>query len=778
MRVARGLVFGVALLLLAPASATRPAETCDGDCDRDARVTIDELVRLVTAVLDGNVAACSAGDIDRDNAISVDEVVAAVTNALFGCRVLPPPSDKVRLFPGLKLEVGSDPISLAVADVDGDGRLDVSTANRGSTDVSLLLRSPGGGFQRYLRVAGGTGPAAVIATALGVAVRPAMLAANSLSDDVSVIAMSDGAVTTERYPVGRAPTALAAADLDGDSVNDVVVGNRASGDVSVLLGRKDGSLMPPQSSAVGGAPASIAVGDVDGDSIPDIVTALGTPSLAILSGGGGGELSAPRLIDAGQSASFVAIEDFNLDDARDLVVVGEIDELQGVATLGVLLGRGNGTFQTTERVVIEARFEGIAVDDLDGDDAPEVISADDRNVVVRFGNGTGTFPSSIALPSGCPVSAVAVADLDGDAVKDVVYTCGADDEVAVLWGLGGRRFAAEQVLGVAGLLPTRVLAVDINGDTAVDLATVNGLSDDISIVAGEGDGRFAAAVEVATQPGLLAAAFGDLDGDGAADLVSGHESSACRDCLAVFRNAGENGFERRLQLSVSPRLVGLAIANVGDDSLGDIISLGADGVSLFVGLGDFVFEPARTFATGIAPRAMAVADLDGDGISDVATANVGSVDVSVLLSTRAGAFVPAATLPLSFEPAGIVAADVDADGRIDLVVNGGGLVAVFLGRGTGAFSSEERVAAPLRGGPIALADVDGDLLIDLVAVDSGSAVYLGAGALSFRPALRFAGNALAADLTLADVHGDGRLDMVTANSTLPGSISVMAGLGP
>jgi len=778
MRHVRALVFGVALFMLAPASATRPAETCGGDCDSDARVTIDEIVRLVTSVLDGDVGACSAGDLDRDGAISVDEVVVALTNALFGCSISLPPSDKIRLFPGLQLGVGSEPISLAIADVDGDGRLDVGTANRRSNDVSLLLRSPGGGFQRYLRVAGGAGPQAVIATALGVAAPRVVLAANRLSDDLTVIAVRDGTVVSERYPVGKAPTALAAADLDSDSIHDVVVANRASGDVSVLLGRKDGSLMPPRSFVVGGAPSSIAVGDIDGDSIPDVVTALGTPNLAILSGGGGGELGTPRLIDAGIAASVVAVDDFNLDGAHDLVVVGELDELEGVATLGILLGHGNGTFQTAERVVIEANFEGIAVEDIDDDHVPDVISAGDLNVFVRFGNGDGTFTSSLALPSGCPVSAVVVADLDGDVVKDVVHACGSDDEVAVLWGLGGRRFAAEQVLSIGGLLPERVLTIDVNGDGVIDLATVNGLSDDISILSGEGDGRFTGAVEVATQPGLLAAAFGDLDGDAAADLVSGHESSACRDCLVVFRNARDDGFERRIEFSVSPRLVGLAVANVGHDSLGDIISLGTDGVSLFVGLGDFVFEPARRFATGVDPRAMSVADLDDDGLSDVATANLGSIDVSVLLSTRAGEFSPAATLPLTFEPAGIAAADVNADGRIDLVVNGGGRIAVFLGRGGGAFSSEERVATPLRGGPIALADVDGDLLIDLVAVDSGSAVYLGAGDLSFRPALRFAGSPLAADLALADVNGDGRPDIVTANSTLPGSISVMAGVGP
>src|SRR6185436_922790 len=114
-------------------------------------------------------------------------------------------------------------------------------------------------------------------------------------------------------------------------------------------------------------------------------------------------------------------------------------------------------------------------------------------------------------------------------------------------------------LSIGGLLPERVLTIDVNGDGVIDLATVNGLSDDISILSGEGDGRFTGAVEVATQPGLLAAAFGDLDGDAAADLVSGHESSACRDCLVVFRNARDDGFERRIQLSVSPRLVELAV---------------------------------------------------------------------------------------------------------------------------------------------------------------------------------------------------------------------------
>jgi hypothetical protein len=768
--VARGLV--AALVTACALRIAAQGVLCNGDCDGDADVTADEIVRMAAAALGGNASACSAGDADGNGDITVDEIMTAVTHALHGCVPKLSGSAAIRLFPGFKLGVGRQPVSLSLADMDGDGRVDVSTANGGSNDLSLRLRTASGGFAGDARIAAGCGPRFVLAAAIAGGGHRAILAANSESDELSVTVVSQAGVVTERYRVGDSPVALAAADLDGDSLNDVIVANRGSADVSILSGTPDGSFLPARSFSAGGSPRSVASGDINGDLMADVVVALGARHLVALHGLGNGELRPANTIDAGMPVSVVVIDDLNLDHANDLVVLGGTSD--NASNVGVLLGNGDGSFQAAEYVAATSS-QAIAVTDIDADMVPDLVSADDASVSVFFDLGVAEFEQELSLPSGCSVSAVAVADLDGDEMNDIVFACGFDDEVGVFWGLGRRRFAAERILPAGGLLPERILVADVNADAVPDLATVNGLSNDISILQADGEGGFAPPVVVATQDGLLGAALGDLNGDAAADLVTSHESAACRDCLIVFSRQAGGAFERRRQLALAPRVVDLAIADLDENALGDIIALGTEQVSVFVGLGGFEFAPETKTFVGSEARAMSVADLDADGRSDIATVNGGSMDVTVLFAAHDGGFAPALSLPLTVEPASIAAVDANADGHVDLFIQGGGRFSIFFGHGGGVFSAEQRIGNLVAGGRFALADIDGDGFADLVAISGGSAVHLGTGTFL---SLRFAGNPLAADVALVDVNGDGALDIATANATLPGSVSVMLGSRP
>ena len=75
------------------------------------------------------------------------------------------------------------------------------------------------------------------------------------------------------FEAGRRPVSVAAADLDGDSVPDVVTANQDSDEVSVLLGNGDGSFQAALVFAVGDSPFSVAAADLNGDTVPDLVTA-------------------------------------------------------------------------------------------------------------------------------------------------------------------------------------------------------------------------------------------------------------------------------------------------------------------------------------------------------------------------------------------------------------------------------------------------------------------------------------------------------------------------
>ena len=121
---------------------------------------------------------------------------------------------------------GDGPVSVAVADLDGDTVPDLVTANQNSDNVSVLRGNGDGTFQ-----------------------------------------------TAVVYAAGDGPFSVAVADLDGDTFPDLVTANFNSDDVSVLLGIGDGTFQPAAAFAVGGFPRSVAVADLDGDTFPDLVTA-------------------------------------------------------------------------------------------------------------------------------------------------------------------------------------------------------------------------------------------------------------------------------------------------------------------------------------------------------------------------------------------------------------------------------------------------------------------------------------------------------------------------
>ena len=93
-----------------------------------------------------------------------------------------------------------------------------------------------------------------------------------------------------KFPAGDGPESVAATDLNGDSISDLVIANGDSDDVSVLLGNGDGSFRAAVSFAVGFRPPSVAVADLDGDTVPDLVTANLTNSVSVLLGNGDGSL--------------------------------------------------------------------------------------------------------------------------------------------------------------------------------------------------------------------------------------------------------------------------------------------------------------------------------------------------------------------------------------------------------------------------------------------------------------------------------------------------------
>src|SRR5262249_47424787 len=211
---------------------------------------------------------------------------------------------------------------------------------------------------------------------------------------------------------------------------------------------------------------------------------------------------------AGTGAKAIALADLDGDNKLD-VVTGN------TATVSVLRGNGNGTFQAHVDYPGEFAFSpnALAIADFDGDGKLDVVAGTSDEVALLRGNGDGTLQAKV--PIGIGLTALTTADFNADGKPDLagVGTGGG----MVLLGNGDGSFQARTF--VAGQNPQSVFAADLDHDGVTDLVVTTSSADTVSVLLGDGTGGFAAKPEVATGSRPMSAAVADIDGDGNADIV-------------------------------------------------------------------------------------------------------------------------------------------------------------------------------------------------------------------------------------------------------------------
>ncbi|MBI3817439.1 MAG: VCBS repeat-containing protein [Planctomycetes bacterium] len=267
------------------------------------------------------------------------------------------------------LAVGNEPLSVAVGDLNNDGKLDLVAANKLDNNISALLGNGDGTFAAAVNKATGNGPVAVF---LG--------------------------------------------DLNANGNLDAITVNKTANSISILLGNGNGTFANKSDKAVGASPAYGGVIDLNADGKLDIVTASSTAStISVLIGNGVGGVAAKVDYPVGAaSTTFMALGDVNGDGKPDVNV--------DAASLSVLLGNGDGTFPAP---MLSAGVPGnqIFLGDLNNDSKLDLVSPAGT---VRLGNGDGTFGTDVGYsPNG---AYMAIGDFNGDSKLDVeeipeVSTC-------------------------------------------------------------------------------------------------------------------------------------------------------------------------------------------------------------------------------------------------------------------------------------------------------------------------------------------------------------------
>jgi hypothetical protein len=341
---------------------------------------------------------------------------------------------------------------------------------------------------------------------------------------------------------GDGPSAVAAADLDGDGDQDLAVGNFSSGDVTILRNAGSGNFAEPASSPepVGAGAYSIVAADLDGDADRDLAVGSQTSSdVTILRNTGSGNFVEPASSPepVGDTPYSVAAADLDGNGSRDLAVVN-------LASENVTILRNTGAGNFVELVTSPELAGGdpiaLAAADLDGDADQDLAVANsfDNNISILRNAGGGNFSQPATSPeaAGGEPRSVAAADLDGDGDQDLAVTNKGTDDVTILRNTGAGNFIQPATSPeAAGLDPGSLAAADFDGDGDQDLAIANQVSDDVTILRNSGAGNFS---QPASSPELagdrpLSVAAADLDGDGDPDLALANQLT---DSVSILRN--------------------------------------------------------------------------------------------------------------------------------------------------------------------------------------------------------------------------------------------------
>jgi hypothetical protein len=593
---------------------------------------------------------------------------------------------------------------------------------------------------------------------------------------------------------------MATADFNHDGFLDIVTTD-STNTISVLLGNGDGTFQPAVNYTVP-TPRDIAVADFNRDGKLDLVISANF-SLVVMLGNGDGTFKAP--ITASSQAGSMVVGDFNGDGIPDLALTG--------SPVYILLGKGDGTFQPPifNGSVLFAGF-GVAVGDINGDGKLDVIAGSQDGIFVMLGDGKGNLSTPVDIGFGPNPTQVALADVNGDKKLDAVVFDPLGGNFWVLLGKGDGTFqpATSYPMGTAQALATGFLVADLNGDGILDVAVAGqtplpGVQfltapGTILVFSGSGDGTFQPGVQYNPSGEVTwALAAGDFNGDGLADLAFVSIRTSTPTQVGVMFGAPQpwslgNTFLSPNSFAVGP-IPGLpALADLNGDGILDmaVANAGFGGnLSVLIGNGNGTFQPAVSYPTAFGASSVVVGDFNGDGKPDIAVANGTGSNILVFPGNGDGTFgAPIASFNIIGGAFYLAAGDFNKDGKLDLAVIGTVGVQIALGNGDGTFRGSlgpPTLSPPA--GPVAVADLNGDGNLDLVvtAVNVNIAISLQPGTISvmlghgdgtFAAAVSYSIGKAATSVAIGDLNGDGKPDLAVADfATGAGAVAVLLGNG-
>ncbi len=883
---------------------------------------------------------------------------------------------------------GTDPESVAIGDLDDDGKPDLAVANRGANSVSVLRNTGTVGiiaFATKTDFTTGIFPRLVAIGDLDGDGKPELVTANSSANSISVLRNTGtvGSITTSSFAakvdftagtdvaitgIYPAPVSVAIGDLDGDGKPDLATANYGSNSVSVLRNTGTAGSITTSSFAAkiefatATNPISVAIGDLDGDGKPDLATAnFNSNSVSVLRNAD--FVATPTITTTGTLTAFTAcagaasaqqsftVSGNNLTANITLTAPTgfEVSTTSGSGFASSLTLTQNGgnvanttifvrmaaltasptagnnvavasTGATTRNVAVSGTVNALPSITLGtinsvntgatGFSLPySAVTGNPNQYSITTGTPTampgftaasnaplGTSPIAVTIPAsaantynfnlsvrnsttGCasttvPFTLTVAAPTSPPTITSFSPLSAKPSDAVTITGTGfnttsannivffgatratvtaatatsitatvptGATYAPISVLNTATVLsaasiarfnpiyapakttlttadfvakidfttgtrPQSVAIGDLDGDGKPDLAVANNSSGTVSVFRNTSSSgsiaasSFAAKVDFTAGSSPISVAISDLDGDGKPDLATANANSSN---VSVFRNtstADSVSFATKVDFSTGSNPTSVAIGDVDGDGKPDlaVANNGSNSVSVLrntgTAAGSVSFAAKTDFTTGSAPRSVAIGDVDGDGKPDLAVANFDINTVSVLRNTSTAAGTVSFAAKVDFttgdSPRSVVIGDLDGDGKLDLAVannpSNSSSMSVLRNTGTavGTVSFAAKTDFPTGNSPrsVAIGDLDGDGKPDLATANANSNNVSvlrntgSSGTVSFAAKTDFTTGDFPLSVAIGDLDGDGKPDLAAANF-LSASVSVLLNTG-
>lgn len=661
--------------------------------------------------------------------------------------------------------------AIAALDFNNDGLIELAVANT----LGLILVN---GSSAQTKTTGAS-PRDVAAADIN----------NDTYDDIIVSCNGDTSVyvftnthpgfTSKRYKVGLKPGKLVTADVNKDGLMDICGINEGDHTIFVLTNSGSGLYNPAvfYDNVVQGA--NIITGDINNDGYPDLMVGnyYSSMNVTVFVNKGDGTYNAPFICAAGASISHLVSADFNGDGYADLAISNALNR-----EIWTYLGAANATLSFNNKYNTAQQTVFMTVVDYNADSKLDIVSVGvgAGTFTVMPGNGSGGFgllETYSAIDSyGTSPSMVAAADFNKDGTVDVATLNGVS--ISLITGNPDHTYNSP--------LNTRfnvdfLTKADYNNDGIVDIAGAGRYTGKLAVCLGRGNGRFDTLAPKTIKP-AKDIVTGDFNGDHNMDLAVGFDAGfigSSNGKITIYLGRGNGLFDSTTTFNTpgGDNLV-LAAADFNRDGYDDLaIACSYDQNNAFrayLSLHNGFFSTSQTLSIGYAGNAgvlydVAAGDINNDQKLDLFVG--GRSGAFVLLGTGNGTFT--ATKIYVAVTVNVMLDDYNNDGNLDFVMrpeNDYTSCYVFMGTGTGTMTTSSPFKV-LSGSPEFIhsfsADMNGDGFKDIISRSASNYVvriFLGKGDGDFNAALTYTTVNTLGECIADDFNGDGKRDLAIAGA--------------